>query len=257
MSSKINWLLQNTAPGSLVLQSWLTKNGISPSLANKYMHSDWLQKLRAGVYVRSGREPQWSDAVLCLQNQLGLSVHLAGLTSLAYQGRSHYLHLTRQAIWLCVEDKVSLPKWFKEFPNVEWLLLSNQKLSTHDEKYLTEVEIKGERLKASVPELAAYEVANAVPGSLSFEHSAELFQGLVNLSPRKVEVLLQSSRAVKTNRLYLFLADHYAHAWVKRIDKANIDLGAGKRQIVSGGKLDQKYQITVPESFVSKGISHG
>jgi len=257
MSSKLNWLLQNTAPGSLVLQSWLTKNGISPSLANKYMHSDWLQKLRAGVYVRSGREPQWNDAVLCLQNQLGISVHLAGLTSLTWQGRSHYLHLTRQVIWLCVEDKVSLPKWFKEFPNVEWLLFSNQKLKIHDEKCLTEVEIKGERLKASVPELAAYEIANAVPGSLSFEHAAELFQGMVNLSPRKVEALLQSSRAVKTNRLYLFLADHYAHAWVKRIDKANIDLGAGKRQIVSGGKLDQKYQITVPESFVSKGISHG
>lgn len=257
MSSKLNWLLQNTAPGSLVLQSWLTKNGISPSLANKYMHSDWLQKLRAGVYVRSGREPQWSDAVLCLQHQLGVSVHLAGLTSLTYQGRSHYLQLTRQVIWLCVENKASLPKWFKEFPNVEWLLLSNQKLNMHDGKYLTEVEIKGKRLKASVPELAAYEVANAVPGSLSFEHAAELFQGLVNLSPRKVEALLQSSRAVQTNRLYLFLADHYAHAWVKRIDKTNIDLGAGKRQIVSGGKLDQKYQITVPESFVSKEISHG
>jgi len=257
MSSKLNWLLQNTLPGSLVLQSWLTKNGISPSLANKYMHSDWLRKLRAGVYVRSGREPQWSDAVVCLQNQLGISVHLAGLTSLTWQGRSHYLNLAGKAIWLCVEDKSSLPKWFKEFPNVEWILLSNQKLDMNDAKYLTEAEVKGERLKVSVLELAAYEIANAVPGSLSFEHAAELFQGLVNLSPRKVEVLLQSSRAVKTNRLYLFLADHFAHAWVKRINKANIDLGAGKRQIVSGGKLDQQYQITVPESFVSNGIFHG
>lgn len=257
MSSKLNWLLQNTVPGTLVLQSWLTKNGISPSLANKYMHSAWLQKLRAGVYVRSGREPQWSDAVLCLQNQLGISVHLAGLTSLTWQGRSHYLNLTGKAIWLCIEDKASLPKWFKEFPNVEWCLLSNQKLSMNDAKYLTEVDVKGNPLKASVLELAAYEIVSAVPGSLSFEHSAELFQGLINLSPRKVEALLQSSRAVKTNRLYLFLADHYAHAWVKRINKANIDLGSGKRQIVSGGKLDQKYQIAVPESFVNQGIPHG
>lgn len=257
MPSKLNWLLQNTTPGSLVLQSWLTKNGISPSLANKYMHSDWLKKLRAGVYVRNGREPRWSDAVFCLQNQLGVAVHLAGMTSLTYQGRSHYLHLTRQAIWLCVADKTQLPKWFKEFPNVEWLLFSNQKLDTHDEKYLTEVDIGGELLKSSVPELAAYEIANAVPGLLSFEHAAELFQGLVNLSPRKVETLLQSSRSVKTNRLYLFLADHYAHTWVKRIDKSSIDLGAGKRQIVSAGKLDHQYQITVPESFVSRGNSHG
>ncbi|ECH0315193.1 hypothetical protein FUA39_22030 [Salmonella enterica] len=257
MSSKLNWLLQHTAPGSLVLQSWLTNNGISPSLANKYMRSNWLQKLRAGVYVRSGRDPQWSDAVLCLQNQLRVSVHLAGLTSLAWQGRSHYLHLTHQAIWLCVEDKASLPKWFKEFPNVKWFLLSNQKLNMYNENYLTEVEIKSEKLKASVPELAAYEIANVVPGLLSFEYAAELFQGLVNLSPRKVEALLQSSQAVKTNRLYMFLAEHYAHTWVKRVDKADVNLGAGKRQIVSGGKLDQKYQITVPERFANKGGSHG
>lgn len=80
MSLKLNWFLQNTAPGSLVLQSWLTKNSISPSLTNKYMHCGWLQKLCAGVYERSGRDPQWNDAVLCLQNQLGVSVHLnAGL----------------------------------------------------------------------------------------------------------------------------------------------------------------------------------
>lgn len=257
MSSKLNWLLQNTAPGSLVLQAWLTKNSISPSLANKYMHSGWLKKLRAGVYVRSGRDPQWNDAVLCLQNQLEVSVHLAGLTSLSYQGRSHYLHLTHQAVWLYIEDKASLPKWFKEFPNVEWRLLSNQKLNVHYDRYLTKLEIKGEQINASVPELAAYEIANAVPGSISFEHAAELFQGLVNLSPRKVEALLQSSRAVQTNRLYLFLADHYAHAWVKRVNKTSIGLGTGKRQIVSGGKLDQKYQITIPESFVSKGVSYG
>ncbi|MDE9519736.1 type IV toxin-antitoxin system AbiEi family antitoxin [Xenorhabdus bovienii] len=257
MPSKLNWLLQNTAPGSLVLQSWLTKHGISPSLANKYMHSNWLQKLRTGVYVRAGRDPEWWDVVLCLQNQLGFPVHLAGLTSLAYQGRSHYLQFKQQAIWLYVQDKAALPKWFKELPNIEWILLSNQKLAKHDEKYLTEVEIKGEQLRTSVPELAAYEIANAVPGILSFEHAAELFQGLVNLSPRKVEALLQSSRAVQTNRLYLFLADYYAHAWAKRLDQTNIDLGAGKRQIVSGGKLDRKYQITVPEKFVSHGLLHG
>jgi hypothetical protein len=45
--------------------------------------------------------------------------------------------------------------------------------------------VKGNRLKVSVPELTAYEIASTVHGSFSFEHSAELFQGLINLSPRK------------------------------------------------------------------------
>ncbi|TNH42085.1 type IV toxin-antitoxin system AbiEi family antitoxin [Photorhabdus luminescens] len=257
MSSKLNWLLQNTTPGSLVLQSWLTKHSISPSLANKYMNSNWLQKLRAGVYVRTGRKPEWSDAVQCLQNQLSIPVHLAGLTSLVYQGRSHYLQLKQQRIWICVKDKAALPKWFKEFPDVDWFLLSNQKLSLLDEKYLTDVEIKGNQLKASIPELAVYEVLDAVPVPFSFEHAAELFQGLVNLSPRKVETLLHSSHAIQTNRLYLFLTDYYAHAWAKRVDKTKIDLGTGKRQVVLGGKLDKQYQITVPEKYLNNGLSHG
>lgn len=257
MSSKLNWLLQNTAPGSLVLQSWLTKHGISSSLANKYMHSHWLQRLRAGVYVRAGRDPEWVDALQCLQNQFSAPVHLAGLTSLAYQGRSHYLPLKQQRIWLCVEDKAALPKWFKAFPYADWFLLSTQKLSQLDDKYLTDVEIKGKQLAASTAELAIYEILDAVPISLSFEHAAELFQGLVNLSPRKVELLLHSSRAIQTNRLYLFLADYYEHEWVKRIDKTKIDLGSGKRQVVPGGKLDKQYQIIIPEKFVNRRLSYG
>jgi hypothetical protein len=257
MVSKINWLLQNTAPGSLVVQSWLTKHGISPSLALKYVQSQWLQKLRAGLYVRTGREPEWNDAVFCLQNQLSVPVHLAGLTSLSFQGRSHYLQLTRNSVWLCVEDKAALPKWFKEFPGVDWLLFSNQKLSPLGEQYLTDVEIKGKTIKASTLELAAYELVNAVPTGISFEHAAELFQGLVNLSPRKVETLLHASHAVQTNRLYLFLADYYQQTWSKRIDKTRIDLGVGKRQVVTGGKLDKQYQITVPKEFINGGSSHG
>lgn len=114
-------------------------------------------------------------------------------------------------------------------------------IDINNEKYLIQVEIGGERLKSSVPEFSAYEIANAVPGLLLFEHAAQQFQGWVNLSPRKVEVLLQPSRAVKTNRLYLFFADYYAHAGIKRIDKSSVDLCAGKRQIVSACKLDQQY----------------
>ncbi|XBS68777.1 type IV toxin-antitoxin system AbiEi family antitoxin domain-containing protein [Acerihabitans sp. KWT182] len=257
MSSKINWLLQNTAPGSLVAQSWLTKHAISPSLAHRYEQSNWLRKLRSGIYMRTGREPEWSDAVLCLQNQLSVPVHLAGLTSLTYQGRAHYLQLNRKSIWLYVENKAILPKWFKEFSGVDWLFLSNHKLSPLGDHYLTDIEIKVDTLKASVPELAAYELVNAVPAKIAFEHAAELFQGLVNLNPRKVEKLLNASGAVQTNRLYLFLADYYAHAWAKRIDKTSIDLGSGKRQVVQGGKLDKRYQITVPEKFITGESLHG
>ena len=57
MSSKINWLVNHTSPGSLVLQQWLTENGIQYSLAQKYAKSGWLKKLSSGVYYRP--DPQW------------------------------------------------------------------------------------------------------------------------------------------------------------------------------------------------------
>ncbi|MFW8532558.1 type IV toxin-antitoxin system AbiEi family antitoxin domain-containing protein, partial [Klebsiella pneumoniae] len=91
---------------------------------------------------------------------------------------------------------------------------------------------KGKKLIGSAPELAAYELLSAVPGTLSFNHAAELFQGLVNLNPRKVEYLLSVSQSVQAKRLYLFFASFYEHGWLKRIDSQKIDLGAGKRQIV-------------------------
>ncbi|TLU65898.1 hypothetical protein FFB58_15495 [Enterobacter sp. MF024] len=257
MSSKLNWLLQNTPPGNLVLQSWLTRNNISPSLAFKYAQSGWLTKLRAGVYARTGREPDWSDALACLQNQLVAPVYLAGLTSLSWQGRSHYLQLKQGQCWLSAENKTILPKWFKEFPGVEWQVISGLKLPQMDEKFLTELEIQGKKLTASTPELAAYELLSTVPQNISFEHAAEIFQGLVNLNPRKVERLLTLSKAVQTKRLYLFFASYYEHAWLKRIDTNSIDLGSGNRQIVANGKLNTQYHITVPEKFTMKGRNYG
>jgi hypothetical protein len=38
----------------------------------------------------------------------------------------------------------------------------------------------------------------------------------------------------------------YLFAWLKRIDRAAVDLGKGKRMLVKGGKLERAYQITVP-----------
>ncbi|WP_374760378.1 AbiEi antitoxin N-terminal domain-containing protein [Klebsiella pneumoniae] len=36
----------------------------------KYAQSGWLKKRGNGVYARAGREPEWNDALACLQNQL-------------------------------------------------------------------------------------------------------------------------------------------------------------------------------------------
>jgi len=259
MSSKINWLLTHTSPGGLVLQPWLTENGVSYSLAQKYAQSGWLRKLSSGVYYRPDAQdeikPSWADAIQALDLQLHLPIHLAGLSSLTHQGLSHYLQLNKEQVWIGVKHKQTLPKWFRDFPYQDWLYCGNHKLELISEKDLKTITVKGKELTVSCPELAAYEVVDAIGKQISFEHVAELFQGLVNLSPRKVQAILERSRSVQTNRVFLFLSHYYDHQWAKRVDEAGINLGAGKRQIVEKGRLDERYQITVPDLFSIKKLS--
>jgi len=257
MSSKINWLISNTLPGSLVLQSWLTKHGISPSLAQKYTTSNWLKKLSAGVYTRPGRPPEWQDVIHSLQTQKELPIHLAGISSLAYQGKAHYLQLNKGKIWIALNNNIHLPTWFKGIKEYQWHILSNSKIENLVDSDICQIEVKNTLVNTSTVELAILEILESVPKHISFEYAAELFQGMVNLSPRKVQSLLERNNSVKSNRLFLFLAHYYNHSWLKKLNENKINLGQGKRQIVKGGKLSRDYNITVPEKFLKDNNEHG
>jgi hypothetical protein len=74
-------------------------------------------------------------------------------------------------------------------------------------------------------------------------------EGLRNLSPRRLQALLSDCKSVKVKRLFFWFAERHNHAWLQKIDQSAIDLGKGKRMLVRGGKLDPKYNITVPENL--------
>lgn len=253
MSNKINWLVKHSLPGSLVVQPWLTENEIRYSLAQKYVASGWLKRLGPGLYMRPTSDksltPNWADALYAVAEQLHLPVHLAGLSSLSQQGLSHYLSVGQENVWVGVKHKARLPKWFREWPNQTWQYCGNHKLLDYLPDDFITLSVNGKTLKASAAELAAYEVADNVGKYISFQHAADLFQGLINLRPGRVQSLLNRSNAVQTNRIFLFLSHYYDHQWVKRLDESTIMLGKGNRQVVKNGHLDPRYQITIPESF--------
>lgn len=88
-------------------------------------------------------------------------------------------------------------------------------------------------------------------------HTADvIMEGLLNLSPRRLQTLLEKNKNVKVKRLFFFFADRHNHQWLKHLDTSRIDFGSGKRVLVTGGKLNSDYKITVPEEF-SKGNKHG
>jgi len=104
-------------------------------------------------------------------------------------------------------------------------------------------------LTLSTPERATLEMLDTLPNRESFHQVDMLFEGLPNLSPRRLQALLADCRSVKVKRLFFFFADRHKHAWAKKLDRNDFDLGKGKRMLVRGGKLDPTYQITVPEDL--------
>ena len=105
----------------------------------------------------------------------------------------------------------------------------------------------------STPERAVLELLDELPGRETFHQVDMLMEGLVGLSPKRTSRLLGECRSVKVKRLFLWFAERHGHPWLERLDRDGIDLGKGKRMLVRGGKLDPKYQITVPEDLDAGG----
>jgi Transcriptional regulator, AbiEi antitoxin, Type IV TA system len=89
-------------------------------------------------------------------------------------------------------------------------------------------------------------VLDGVPRVTSFEEARLLMEGLPSLRPRLIQQLLEACTTVKVTRLCLHLADATQMPWRGEMNESRIDLGSGKRQVVEGGRLDSRYNITVP-----------
>jgi hypothetical protein len=90
------------------------------------------------------------------------------------------------------------------------------------------------------------EMLHLVPRKVGFDEARLVMGNLVTLRPEVVQGLLAACHSVKVKRLFLYMAENQEHAWFSQVDLSKVDLGKGKRMIVSNGRYDQKYRITVP-----------
>ena len=243
--SKINWLVQQTNPGNILLQSWLSKHGISKTLSQRYVKSAWLGRLAHGVYYRVGKKPSLIDVLKCINEQTSYRIWLSGLTSLERQGYAHYISNTGK-IWLGTKQASTLPNWIQLFKD-DFIILNSQ-ITVHSNENLF-TNLNDANIIASSPEMALIEILNTIPKNISFEHAAQLCQSLVSLSPRKLLKTMTTFNSIKANRLLLFFGHHYDHPWVHKINKEEVNLGKGKRQIIANGYLNEEYLITIPKAF--------
>ena len=191
----------------------------------------------------------WKGGVYALQQHTEKRIWPGGLTGLSLQGYAHHLPMGSETVWLFGAPGERLPKWFKQH---QWGRQVN--FLAPDLFEPIELDVSGGKfgsfsISFSSPERSVVELLYQVPKQFSFTFAAEVVQGLVSLRPRLMQQYLESCRSIKAKRLLLFLAGFYKQQWLKHLDRRNINLGSGKRQIVEGGRLDSEYQITVPAEF--------
>lgn len=273
-ASKLNRLEKDLPEGLLVDSAWLEKHAYYGSLRKKYVAFGWLEQPARRVYRRPRGTLSWEQAVISLQTLLEVPVVAGGRTALELQGFAHYLAREQKEVHLY--GRKPPPLWLHKLPlSVRFVFHNSDRLFRNDPitrgltslswNLQTSASASNDPLQAgltiqpwghwdwpltlSTPERAVLELLDELPDSESFHQADKLMEGLTNLSPRRLQKLLEDCKSVKVKRLFFFLADRHNHAWLKRIDRQLVDLGKGKRLLVRGGKLDQVYGITVPEDL--------
>ncbi len=249
--------------GMLATKKWLAEQGLSAHALDNAVKTDTLLLLASGVYSQYSRSVSWEGVVASMQRMEKGSaeavppVVVGGLTALGLSGLSQYLSLGNTPhIHLYAQGK--LPTWLARLSlPVKFEGHGTSKLWPEtllkDKAFIREHEWETELPPAyfSCPEKAILELLMDLPDAVTFEHADELMQGLVNLSPRKLEKLLKACKSVKVKRLFFWLAKRQSYPWFGKLDVADYDLGSGKRVIAKGGKLDTDYLITVPSHMAT------
>lgn len=273
IQEKLNWLQRSLPEGLIADAAWLQKSGYSGALRKKYVARGWLDQVARGVYRRpapilaqqAGQGVPWESVVISLQTLLDAHFVVGGRTALELEGFQHYLSAAPQReVHLYGTDK--RPGWIPKLNLESRIVFHNAKRLFPNEVVLDFDNDAGDplvrssyvrqrwskwdwALVASSPERAIFELLDELPERETFHQADMLFEGLLNLSPRKLQPLLEACRSVKVKRLFLWFAKRHDPPWLGAIDPGRIDLGKGKRMLVKGGKLDPQFNITVPESL--------
>ena len=254
----INRLLTSLDDTTLVSSRWLRAHGYSTSLVARYVASGWLESPARGVYLRKGGRLQWQSVVRSLQSREGLSLYVGGRFAMALHGYEHYLRLGEApVVTLYGPDRP--PGWVARLPleaRFEFcggapfdLALPDLTVNTSERDLSVQglgrlAELDG--IVCSSPERAMLELCDRPPDAALVYEADALMQAMATLRPARVGLLLRHCRSVKAKRLFLALAERHGHAWVPHVPLDGVDLGSGKRSLVSGGRLHPTYQITLP-----------
>lgn len=248
--SKLNLLLSTIPAGVVLTSAWLSEQGYSAELQKQYRKSQWFRSIGTGALIREGDQVDYLGGIYALQSQLGMTIHPGAKTALSLQGRAHYLDLNEQRALLFGSQREKLPRWYDSY---HWGMKIDYKSSGFipPDLGLVELDHKSFNVKVSSPARALMECLYLAPDHQPLLEVYELMEGLNNLRPVTVQKLLENCTSIKVKRLFLYMAEKAGHDWFNFLKIERIDLGSGKRVIVSGGSFNARYQITIPKELES------
>ncbi len=248
--SKVNHFMVSAPQGIVLTTKWLEGHGVSPKLAWWYLHAGLLERIASKAYKKAGDTVSWVGALAAVQQQLMLPIHLGGKSALQLLGLSQYIPLhgmknisvfthpmIRIPIWLDREDL-----WKTDFRVFKTSLFPE----LIDKDTLIERNVDSLNVKLSCPERAMMEILYLVPSEEDFDEAVLLFEGLGQLRPKIIQLLLENCHSIKVKRVFLYLSEKIKHEWFLSLDMNKINLGRGKRVIGQGGYYDKKYMLSVP-----------
>ncbi len=249
-ASKINQLLKAWPSGTVAVLSWLETQGVYQQLVHEYEKTSWVRRVGRGAYIKEGDKVEWTGGLYPIQEQMGLPIHAGGKTALQMQGYAHFLPMGRGAtVSLFGPPGVKLPTWFSQYHwEIKIRYTTTNLFPGEGDPGLTKKEMGSYVVKLSTPERAIMEVLHGLPLDESYEEAKLLMEGLTTLRTKLVQLLLVQCTSVKVKRLFMVSAESCRHAWVKKLDLSKVEFGKGKRMLVKGGRLDSKYNITVPDT---------
>jgi hypothetical protein len=252
LPAKLADSMESRLPEGLVVnRAWLKGQGFARSRIDYYLRAGRLEAVARGLYRRAGPPLKWEHLVYSLQ-VLGYPVHVGGRSALELTGYAHFLPLGGvQRIDLF--GVTSLPSWFSATESPVRFELHGRRWFTKLPPDAITTQPFGHwdwALRYATPELALLELLAELKDEADFLLADKFFESATTLRPNLVGHLLRHCTQVKAKRLFLWFAARHTHAWQKRIDVSDVDLGQGKRMIVKGGALDAQYQITVPREMV-------
>jgi len=253
-STKINHLLNSQPRGTVFLTSWLKDKGYSLDLLKRYRKTDWLTSIGTGAMIRTGENVTYEGALYSLQNQTDLEVHIGGKSALALLGKSHYLNLSQEKLFLFGSKGQKLPTWFIDY---NWGVQLIYKASSFLPPKIgtKEMPLSSFSVQISNTARALMECLYLASNKQDILECYEVMEGLNNLRPNHVQELLENCNSIKVKRLFLYLAEQTQHQWLEHLNPEKVDLGSGKRSLVKDGVYNPKYKMTVPKETEKHGES--